>query len=120
MGKEELRDLGFDVPVGKITALQFMASYRAGNQLPSMSEIAKADDIELQEIAENASRSIQQVKAEDLPLRELLGLDKQLRCIRGLLEVEVAKERFSWKNTSRKSNASSRESENILENTMMQ
>ena len=32
-------------------------------------------------------------------LRELLGLDKQLRSIRGSLKVEVAK-RFSWKNTS--------------------
>ena len=53
---------------------------------------------ELQEIAENASRSIenlnQQVQEEptkDLPIRELLGLDKQLRSIRGSLKVEVAK-----------------------------
>ena len=37
LGKEGLRDLGFDVPVGKITAFQFMASYREGAQLPSMS-----------------------------------------------------------------------------------
>ena len=52
LGKEGLRDLGFDVPVGKITACQFMASYRVGSQLPFASDIAKADDIELQEIAE--------------------------------------------------------------------
>ena len=51
-------------------------------------------------------------------MQELLGLDKQLRSIRGLLRVEVAK-RFSWKNTPRKSNKSLRESENILENTTM-
>ena len=44
LGKEGLRNLGFDVPVGKITACQFMASYRVGNQLPSMSDITKADD----------------------------------------------------------------------------
>ena len=94
LGKEGLRDLGSDVPVGKITACQFMASYRAGSQLPSMSDITRADDIELQEIAENASRSIenlnQQVQerpTKDLPMHELLGLDVQLRSIRGLLKV---------------------------------
>ena len=59
LGKEGLRDLGFDVPVGKITVHQFMASYRAGSQLPSTSDITGADDIELQEIVENASRSIE-------------------------------------------------------------
>ena len=75
LGKEGLRDLGFDVPVGRITAHQFMASYRAGPQLPSTSDITRADDIELQEIAEKASRSIenlnQQVQeepTEDLPM----------------------------------------------------
>ena len=62
-------------------------------------EIAKADDIELEEIAEKASDIISQIKdvqtdTDDLfehPLRELLGLDKQLRSIRGSLKVEVAK-----------------------------
>ena len=68
-------------------------------ELPSSSEIAKADDIELEEIAEKASDIISQIKdvqtnTDDLfehPLRELLGLDKQLRSIRGSLKVEVAK-----------------------------
>ena len=98
LGKEGLHDFGFDVPVGKITARQFMASYRAGAQLPSTPDITRVNDIELQEIAENASRSIenlnQQVQEEptkDLPMHELLGLDKQLRSIRGSLKVEVAK-----------------------------
>ena len=57
-----------------------------------MSDITKADDIELEEIAENALRSIenltQQVQEEptdDLPMRELLGLEKQLRSIRSSL-----------------------------------
>ena len=86
LGKEGLRDLGFDVPVGSITAPQFMASYKVGSQLPSTSDITGADDIELQEIAEKASRSIenlnqqlQEEPTEDLPMRELQGLDKQLR-----------------------------------------
>ena len=64
-------------------------------ELPSASDIDKADDIELQEIVENASRNMenlnQQLEGEDLPMRELLGLDKQLRNIRGSLKVEVAK-----------------------------
>ena len=75
MGKEGLHDLGFDVPVGKVTARQFMASYRAGSQLPSTSYITRADDIELQEIAEKASRSIENLKQQvqeeptiDLPM----------------------------------------------------
>ena len=82
---------------------------KAAEELPSKSDITKADDIEHQEIAEKASGIISQIKdiqtgTEDLfehPLRELLGLDKQLRSIRGSLKVEVAK-RFSWKNTSLK------------------
>ena len=70
---------------------------RAEEELPSESDIAKADDIELQEIMENASRSIENLNqqfegnCEDLPMHELLGLDKQLRSIRGSLKVEVAK-----------------------------
>ena len=75
-------------------------------ELPSSSEIAKADDIELEEIAEKASDIISQIKdvqtdTDDLfehHLRELLDLDKQLRSIRSSLKVEVAK-KFSWKNT---------------------
>ena len=83
---------------------------KAAEELPSESDITKADDIELQEIVEKASGIISQIKdlqtdTENLfkhPLCELLGLDKQLRSIRGSLKVEVAK-RFSWKNTSLKS-----------------
>ena len=79
-------------------------------ELPSSSEIAKADDIELEETAEKVSDIISQIKdvqtdTDDLfehPLRELLGLDKQLRSIRGSLKAEVVK-KFSWKSTSLKS-----------------
>ena len=72
-------------------------------KLPSESDITGTDDIELQQIAENATKSTedlishlndQQSQTDDLleyPLRELLGLDKQLRSIRGSLKVEVAK-----------------------------
>ena len=72
---------------------------KAAEELPSESDITGADDIELQEIAGKASDIISQIKdvqtdIEDLfkhPLHELLGLDKQLRTIRGSLKVEVAK-----------------------------
>ena len=72
---------------------------KAAEELPSESDITKADDVELQEIVEKASDIISQIKdlqtdTEDLfknPLRKLLGLDKQLRTIRGFLKVEVAK-----------------------------
>ena len=83
---------------------------KAAEELPSESDITKADDIELQEIVEKASGIISQIKdvqtdTEDLfehPLLELLSLDKRLRSIRGSLKVEVAK-MLSWKNTSSKS-----------------
>ena len=72
---------------------------KAAEELPSESDITRADDIELQEMAEKASDIISQIKdvqtdTEDLfehPIRELLGLHKQLRSIRGSLKVEVAK-----------------------------
>ena len=110
LGKGGLRNLVFDIPRGKVTARQAVMLNKAAEELPSKSDITKADDIELQEIGEKASGIISQIKdiqtdTEDLfehPLRELLGLDKQLRSIRGSLKVEVEK-RLSWKNTSLKS-----------------
>ena len=99
LGKNRLCRLGFNIPVGKLTARQAVMLNKAAEELPSESDITKADDIELQEIAEKASSIISQIKdvqtdTEDLfehLLRELLGLDKQLRSIRGSLKVEVAK-----------------------------
>ena len=67
-------------------------------ELPSSSEIAGIDEIELEEIAKSTEELIFQInnqsQADDFlkhPLRELLGLDTQLRRIRGSLKVEVAK-----------------------------
>ena len=110
LGKNRLRNLGFDIPRGKVTAHQAVMLNKAAEELPSESDVTKADDTELQEIVEKALGIISQIKdvqtdTEDLfehPLWELLGLDKQLRSIRGSLKVEVAK-RLSWKNTSLKS-----------------
>ena len=80
LGKNRLRRLGFNIPVGRITARQAVMLNEAAEE----SDITGADDIELQEIAEKASGRISQIKdvqtdTEDLfenPLHELLGLDK--------------------------------------------
>ena len=95
LGKGRLHKLGFFED--KVTAEQAVMLNRVEEELPSVSDVAKADDdIELQEITENAMKStedlITQFKGQEtLPTRELLGLDKQLRSIRGSLKVEVAK-----------------------------
>ena len=99
LGKNRLRRLGFNIPVGHITAQQAVMLNKAAEELPSESDITKADDIELQKIIEKASGIISEIKdvqmdTEDLfehPLQELLDLDKKLRTIRGSLKVEVAK-----------------------------
>ena len=74
-----------------------MALDKAEQKMPSTSDIAKADDIELQEFKENVARSMENLieqledeSSEDLPMHELLGLDKQLRIISSSLRVEVA------------------------------
>ena len=53
-----------------------------------MSDVAKADNIELHEITENVVRSMENLikqleveSSEDLPVHEILGLDKQFRSI---------------------------------------
>ena len=67
-------------------------------QLPSPSEIAGVDEIEFEEIWKSTEDLIFQInnqsQTDELfkhPLRDLLGLDAQLRNIRGSLKVEVAK-----------------------------
>ena len=96
--KEGLRDLGFDIPMSKFKARQAIMLNRVEEDLPSMSDIAKVDDIELQEIIENASRSTENLIAqiegessEDMPMCELIGLDKQLRSSWGLLKVDIVR-----------------------------
>ena len=51
LGKNRLRRLGFNIPVGKLTARQAVMLNKAAEELPSESDITGADDIELQEIA---------------------------------------------------------------------
>ena len=124
MGKNRLCRLGFNIPVGRITARQAVMLNKAAEELPSESDINGADDIELQEIAEKASGIISQIQdvqtdTEDLfehPLHKLLGHDEQLRSIRGSPKVEVVKKLELEEDIAE----SLRNSENILENTMTQ
>ena len=110
LGIRGLREMGYNITKTNLKLRFVLDLLEKQAELPSSSEIAKADDIELEEIAEKASDIISQIKdvqtdTDDLfehPLQEPLGLDKQLRSIRGSLKVEVAK-RFSWKSTSLKS-----------------
>ena len=59
LGKNRLRNLSFDIPKGKLTAWQAVMLNRVKEELPSTSDITKADDIELQEITGNASESME-------------------------------------------------------------
>ena len=100
LGTNGLRDLGYNVPKGQST-LDFIKMKRAKEKLPSASDITKVDDIELIELSRESSRVSEdlitdmkdtQTQTDDsLPMQELLGLDKQLGSIHGLLKVEVAK-----------------------------
>ena len=99
LGKEGLRDLGFDISKGKVTDRQAAMLNKVEEEIPSASDVDKAGDIELQQIAKSTEDLISQIKdvqtdTDELfehPLHKLLGLDKQLRSIRGSLKVEVAK-----------------------------
>ena len=52
LGKNRLCRFGFNIPVGPLTARQAVMLNKAAEELPSESDITKADDIELKEIAE--------------------------------------------------------------------
>ena len=56
LGKNRLRRLGFNIPVGKVTTRQAVMLNKAAEELLSESDITKVDDIELQEIAEKYIR----------------------------------------------------------------
>ena len=70
LGKGGLRSLGFDIPVGKLIARQAVILNKTQEELPSESYITGTDDTELQEIAEKATKS-----TEDL----ILHLNDQQR-----------------------------------------
>ena len=98
LGIRGLREMGYNITKTNLKPRFVLDLLEKQSELPSSSEIAKADTIELEEIAKSTedliSKINEQTQTDDLfdhPLCELLGLDKQLRSIRGSLKVEVAK-----------------------------
>ena len=92
LGIKGLSNLGYNVPEGQST-WDFIKMKKAKEKLPSASDITKGDNIELIELSRESSRISEdlimdmkdtQMQTDDsLPMRELLGLDKQVRSIRG-------------------------------------
>ena len=71
LGKCGLRNLGFHIPRGKVTARQAVMLNKAAEELPSESDRTGADDIELQEIAEKESGTISQIKDVQMDTEDL-------------------------------------------------
>ena len=57
LGKERLCEIGFGIPVGPISPQEYLALNRVKEELPSVSDVDKADEIEVQEITESAKKS---------------------------------------------------------------
>ena len=67
--KKRLRKLGFIVPVGEKSAQK---AAKLNSELPSVSDVAKADDIELQEIVKSTEDLIAKGQ-ETLPIASFWG-----------------------------------------------
>ena len=98
LGIRGLREMGYSITKTNLKPRFVLDLLEKQAELPSSSEIANSDEIELEEIVKSTEDLIYQInkqtQTDDLlenPLHELLGLDKQLRTIRGSLKVEVAK-----------------------------
>ena len=98
LGIGGLREMGYNISKTNLKPRFVLDLMEKKAQLPSSSEIAGVDEIELEEIAKSTEDLIFQINNQsqtdelfEHPLRELLGLDKQLRSIQGSLKVEVAK-----------------------------
>ena len=92
------REMGYNITKTNLKPRFFLDLMEKQAELSSSSEIAGADEIELEEIAKSTEDLIFKINHQsqtnelfEHPLRELLGLDKQLRSIRGSLKVEVVK-----------------------------
>ena len=62
LGKEELCDLDFNIPKGKVTAKQAVMLNKAQEELLSALVVDKVGDIELQEIVKSMKDLIFQIK----------------------------------------------------------
>ena len=97
LGIRGLREMGYNISKTNLKPRFVLDLMEKQAELPSSSEIAGTDEIELEEIAKSTEDLIFQINNQsqtdelfEHPLRELLGLDKQLRSLGGSLKVEVA------------------------------
>ena len=98
LGIRGLQEMGYNISKTNLKPRFVLDLMEKQAQLPSIHDIAGVDEIELEKIAKSAEDLIFQINNQsqtdalfEHPLRKLLGLDKQLRSIRGSLKVEVAK-----------------------------
>ena len=98
LGIGGLREMGYNISKTNFKPRFVLDLMEKQAKLLSSSEIAGTDEIELEEIAKSTEDLIFQINSQsqidelfEHPLHELLSLDKQLRSIRGLLKVEVAR-----------------------------
>ena len=98
LGIGGLQEMDYNIPKTNLKPRFVLDVMEKQAQLPSIHEIAGMDEIELEDIAKSTEDLIFQINSQsqtdelfEHPLCELLGLDKQLRSIRGSLKVEVAK-----------------------------
>ena len=98
LGIRGLQKMGYNITQTNLKPRFVLDLMEKQAQLPSIHEIAGADEIELEEIVKSTEDLIFQINSQsqtdelfEHPLHKLLGLDKQLRTIRGSLKVEVAK-----------------------------
>ena len=97
LGIRGLREMGYNVIITNLKPRFVLDFLENQAELPSTSEIAKADTIELEEIAKSTEDLIFQINNQsqtdnlfEHPLHKLFCLDAQLKSIRGSLKVEVA------------------------------
>lgn len=108
LGKRRLRNLGFDIPKGKITARQAAKLNKIQEGFPSTSKIETATVEELETISGDVINSTEDIisllkqqsvdheatQTDDLfkyPVREMLSLDKSVQKVRGGLQLATAK-----------------------------
>ena len=69
LGKGGLRNLGFDLPRGKLTVRQAVMLNKVKEELPSESDVDKAGDIELIGVVKDTLRSIEKISTSNSRVR---------------------------------------------------
>ena len=79
-GKNRIYNLGFDISEWLLSRKQAVALNKAQEELPSTSDITKADDIELQEIAEKALKSTEDLIFQIKMSRQIQMIYSNILC----------------------------------------